>query len=43
MTPNPNRLLAISLMLALSTLGDAGAETIRMPVRAGSFYPSDPR
>ena len=43
MTPNPIRLLAIALMLALSTLGDAGAETIRMPVRAGSFYPSDPR
>jgi hypothetical protein len=43
MTSNPTRLIVVALMLALSAFSDACAETIRMPVRAGSFYPSDPR
>jgi AmmeMemoRadiSam system protein B/AmmeMemoRadiSam system protein A len=33
----------MALMLALMLCGTAGAEPVRQPVRAGSFYPSDPR
>jgi hypothetical protein len=31
------------MLLAMTSVGTAGAESVRMPVRAGSFYPSDPR
>ena len=43
MTPKPINLIALALMLALMLCGAAGAEPVRQPVRAGSFYPSDPR
>jgi AmmeMemoRadiSam system protein B/AmmeMemoRadiSam system protein A len=43
MTPKPINLIAVALMLALMLCGAAGAEPVRQPVRAGSFYPSDPR
>jgi AmmeMemoRadiSam system protein B/AmmeMemoRadiSam system protein A len=43
MTPKPINLIAMALMLALMLCGTAGAEPVRQPVRAGSFYPSDPR
>ena len=43
MKSNPISLLVVALMVTLSAFSDAGAESIRMPVRAGSFYPSDPR
>jgi len=43
MTPKPINPIALALMLALMLCGAAGAESVRQPVRAGSFYPSDPR
>jgi len=43
MKPNPISLLAIALMAALSAFSAASAEIVRPPLRAGSFYPSEPR
>jgi AmmeMemoRadiSam system protein B/AmmeMemoRadiSam system protein A len=43
MKPNPFILLAVALMTALSAFNAASADSVRQPVRAGSFYPSDPR
>ena len=43
MTPKPINPLALALMLALLLCSTAGAEPVRQPVRAGSFYPSEPR
>jgi AmmeMemoRadiSam system protein B/AmmeMemoRadiSam system protein A len=35
--------LVLALLLALLADGAAAADGVRLPVRAGSFYPSDPR
>jgi MEMO1 family protein len=43
MTPKPISPIALAFMLALLLCSTAGAEPVRQPVRAGSFYPSDPR
>ena len=43
MTPKPINPIALALMLALLLCSTAGAEPVRQPVRAGSFYPSEPR
>ena len=43
MTPKPINPMALALMLALLFCSTAGAEPVRQPVRAGSFYPSEPR
>jgi AmmeMemoRadiSam system protein B/AmmeMemoRadiSam system protein A len=43
MTPKPIIPMALALMLALLLCSTAGAEPVRQPVRAGSFYPSEPR
>jgi MEMO1 family protein len=43
MTPKPINRIAMALMLALLLCSTAGADPVRQPVRAGSFYPSDPR
>jgi AmmeMemoRadiSam system protein B/AmmeMemoRadiSam system protein A len=43
MTPKPINPITLALMLALMLCGAADAEPVRQPVRAGSFYPSDPR
>ena len=42
MTPKPINPIALALMLALLLCSMAGAEPVRQPVRAGSFYPSEP-
>jgi MEMO1 family protein len=43
MKSNPISLLAAALMSALLLCVATGAEPVRQPVRAGSFYPADPR
>jgi hypothetical protein len=43
MTPKPINPIALALMLVLLLCSTAGAEPVRQPVRAGSFYPSEPR
>jgi MEMO1 family protein len=43
MKSNPIILFMVALMVALSALSAAAAELVRPPVRAGSFYPSEPR
>jgi AmmeMemoRadiSam system protein B/AmmeMemoRadiSam system protein A len=43
MTPKPINPIALAVMLALLLCSTVGAETVRQPVRAGSFYPSEPR
>ena len=43
MTPKPINPIALALMLALLLCSTADAEPVRQPVRAGSFYPSEPR
>jgi len=43
MTPKPINPIALALMLALLLCSTTGAEPVRQPVRAGSFYPSEPR
>jgi hypothetical protein len=43
MTPKPIIPIALAVILALLLCSTAGAEPVRQPVRAGSFYPSEPR
>jgi AmmeMemoRadiSam system protein B/AmmeMemoRadiSam system protein A len=43
MTPRPINPIALAVMLALLLCSTASAEPVRQPVRAGSFYPSEPR
>jgi AmmeMemoRadiSam system protein B/AmmeMemoRadiSam system protein A len=43
MTPKPINPIALTLMLALLLCSTAGAEPVRQPVGAGSFYPAEPR
>ena len=33
----------LAMLLTMTAVGTAGADGVRLPVRAGSFYPSDPR
>ncbi len=43
MRPTSFIAVLLAMLLTMTSVGTAGAESVRLPVRAGSFYPSDPR
>jgi len=43
MRPTSFIAVLLAMLLTMTAVGTAGAESVRLPVRAGSFYPSDPR